>query len=76
MCGSDEKSIQIVVENLEGKRQFRRIMLKWILKKRGVAVGTGPKLSQLSVVGSCEHGDESSGCIKGREFLDSQINYG
>jgi len=27
------------------------------------------------VVGSCEHGNETSGSVKGREFLDYLSNY-
>jgi hypothetical protein len=43
-----------------------RIILKWILKRFG---GCGLD-SSGSEWGSCGHGNEPSGSIKGREFLD------
>jgi len=53
-------------ENVKGRDHLgdlsvgRSIILKWILKKRGVrrCGGEGP------VTGSCEHGNESLGFLK------------
>jgi hypothetical protein len=43
-----------------------RIILNVILEKSGLRVRTG----YGPVAGSCDHGDEPSGSIKGGEFLD------
>jgi hypothetical protein len=48
-----------------------RIILKWIFKRLGGGVQTGliwP--GQGQVAGSCVYGDEPSGSIKCKEFLE------
>ena len=47
-----------------------RVILRWIFGKcEGVETGLSwPRIGQLA--GTCEYGDELSGSIKCREFLD------
>jgi len=48
-----------------------RIILEWISEKRGERCGLpSPGSGHGPVAGSCEHSNEPSGSIKGREFLD------
>jgi hypothetical protein len=61
------------LENLKGRDHSEdlgidgKIILKWIFR----IVGEGLDSSGSGLVaGSCEHGNEPSGFIKGREFLD------
>jgi hypothetical protein len=71
-----EKCIQILVGKSEGKRPLGRPRLKWEdkirmdLKRNRVGwCGVDPYGSGYGpVVGSCEHGNEPLGPIKGREF--------
>jgi hypothetical protein len=52
-----------------------RIILKWIFKKFGVTMWTG--LNYLRKEGSCQpcrYGDESSGFIRSRDFLNSRVS--
>jgi hypothetical protein len=47
------------------------IMLKWILKKLSVCIGTRCMWLRIeSIGGYCEHGNERLSSIKGGEFLD------
>jgi hypothetical protein len=46
-------------------------MLKWILGKQGLGVWIGfIWLGKGPVVGSCEYGNQCSGSIKFREFIE------
>jgi hypothetical protein len=48
-----------------------RIILKWILRKLGVRVWSGFVWLRIRFIGGfCEHGNETSGSVKGGEFLD------
>jgi hypothetical protein len=48
-----------------------RIILSWIFRKWDVVVWTGLKWLRIGqVAGNCECGNELSGSIKCREFLD------
>jgi hypothetical protein len=48
-----------------------KIILEWILGNWGGKMLTGfIWIRRGTVVGSCEHGNEPSGSIKGREFLE------
>jgi hypothetical protein len=48
-----------------------RIILKWILRKWGCRMWIGFSGSEQGLMaGSCEHGNEPFGSVKGREFLD------
>jgi hypothetical protein len=51
-----------------------RIRLKFILNKLGKRTLTGFIWLRI-VAGSCEHGNEPSGSIKGKEFLDQLSDY-
>jgi hypothetical protein len=82
MHGRDEKCIQGLVRKPEGKRQFGRpkldgkIILEWIMEKLGgkmcnrlIWLRTGP-------MAICyEHCNESSGSIKGGEFIGQLNDY-
>jgi hypothetical protein len=49
----------------------RRIILRWVFRKRDVGVWTGWSWIRLGqVAGTCECGDEPLGSIKYGEFLD------
>jgi hypothetical protein len=54
-----------------------RILLRWILKKKGVKFGLDSSDSrQGSVAGSFENSNDPSGYIKkGRKFLDQLSDY-
>jgi len=47
-----------------------RIILIWIFRKWDVGVWTGSSWLRIGRVGTCECGNEPSGSIKCREFLD------
>jgi hypothetical protein len=68
---------KILVGKPEGKRRLGRRRRRWEdnikmdVKGINVIAWTGVKWIKMdAVAGSCEHGDEPSGSIKGREFLD------
>jgi hypothetical protein len=53
-----------------------KITLKQILQKWGVRVRNGLNWLRIGpLVGSCEHSNESMGCIKGRKFLDQPSDF-
>jgi hypothetical protein len=55
---------------------YRRIILKLILEKLGGRSGLDSSGSGYrQVVGSCKHGTEPSGSIKGKQFLEQLSNY-
>jgi hypothetical protein len=75
-CIGDEKSYKIIVRKREWKSQLGklgingRILSKWILNEQDVRLN--PSGSEYdSVVGFCDHNNEPSGSIKGREFIAS-----
>ena len=48
-----------------------RIILRWIFRKWEGVVGTGWSWLRIGTGGgTCEYGDEPSGSVKCREFLD------
>jgi hypothetical protein len=48
-----------------------RIILRWIFKKWVVGVWTGSSWLRIGqMAGTCEYGNEPSGSIQYREFLD------
>jgi hypothetical protein len=58
-------------DHLEDPGVDGRIILRWILRKWSVEVWAGSSwLSIETVGGTCECGNELSGSIKCREFLD------
>jgi hypothetical protein len=66
---------KILVRKPEGKIQLRKLKRKWevilkrILKNYGGRCGLNSlDFGQGPVVGSCEHGNEPSGSIKGEQF--------
>jgi hypothetical protein len=71
-----------LVRKREGKRPLvdldvdGRIILKWILGNRMEGCGLDSSGSEYGpVAGSCKHGDEPSGSIKGGEFFSSCAYY-
>jgi hypothetical protein len=76
MGGEEMKNAyNILVRNPEGKRPLGRSRHRWEdnirLDLREIGCGQDASGSgQGSVAGSCEHGIESLGSIKGGEFLD------
>jgi hypothetical protein len=71
--GEMKKAYIILVRKCEGKRNlddlgvYGKIILQWILGKEDGKAWTGCIWLRL---GASEHGNEPSGSIKGREFLD------
>jgi hypothetical protein len=68
---------RVLVGKSEGKRPLGdpgvggRIILKWIFRKWGMGLWTGSSWLRIGTgVGTCECGNEPSGFIKCREFLD------
>jgi hypothetical protein len=73
--GGGSKAYKVVLEQpeedqLEDLAVARRIILKFILNRMG-----WPRLDSMAMMESCEHGNEPSGSIKCREFLDKLQNY-
>jgi hypothetical protein len=56
---------------LEDLGVYGEIILEWILRKYGGRCGLDAYGSEQGpAAGSCEYGNESSGSIKGEEFLN------
>jgi hypothetical protein len=75
--GVIRNTYKIFVGKPEGKRPLRRSTRRWkddaklILEKQGLGVWIGFVCSGYGqVAGSREHGNETSGFIKGGQFLD------
>jgi hypothetical protein len=68
-------------ENLKGRDHLEdlyvggRGLLKWILTKLGVKLWTVFDSGEGQVMSSCKHGNEISGSMKDRKFLDYLGNY-
>jgi hypothetical protein len=75
--GEMRNAYRVLVRKPEGRSRFRRPGHKWKdnikmdLRKLGLDCGLDSSGSgQGPVAGSCEHSNEPSGFVKGKEFLD------
>jgi hypothetical protein len=69
------------LENLKGRDQLGYlgvddiIIIKWAMKVIGCENTDWIQLTLDPVAGSCEHGNESAGSMKGERFLDQMRDF-